>query len=240
MELIERIENKQKQIAKMEKNLVKYAKEVDEEFIKMCDRYFETKDYSELKQYKISHNMMFLPEYYSKRYDLEDAKATLEKYQKQLIKENDKNSTLNELPESIKEFREKLIERWNSYDFWKRDEIKKIYNDDSISYKERTEKLTKMFGRGWYEFKYLTNNQIEEQNKKDADKLILNMINRVVEITGKITDTKYLSTHSDNQGYTIINGKIIGEKGTAIIESIGAGGYNIQRYHIRVLVKEVK
>lgn len=203
MELIERIENKQKQIAKMEKNLVKYAKEVDEEFIKMCDRYFETKDYSELKQYKISHNMCFLPE-------------------------------------SVKEFREKLIERWNNYDFWKRDEIKKIYNDDSIAYRERIEKLTKMFGRGWYEFKYLTNNQIEEQNEKDADKLILNMINRVVEITGKITDTKYLSTHSDNQGYTIINGKIIGEKGTAIIESIGAGGYNIQRYHIRVLVKEVK
>ena len=63
------------------------------------------------------------------------------------------------------------------------------------------------------------------------------MINRVIEKTGKIIDASGLCTDRDNSGYTIINGKIIGETGTARIESIGAGGYNIQRYHIRVLVK---
>lgn len=134
MNLQERIDNKEKQIAKMERNLVKYF--VSDEFTQICDRFFISKDRTELENYKKQNDLWYLPEYYSKRYELEDAKATLAKYYKQL----------------------------------------------------------------------------------QAEKLVIDMINRTIAITGKI----------------------VGEKSSVKIESIGAGGYNIQRYHIRVLVKKVK
>jgi hypothetical protein len=36
-----------------------------------------------------------------------------------------------------------------------------------------------------------------------------------------------------------INGTVVGDKGKATVYSIIAGGYNIQKAHYRVLVKEV-
>ena len=83
-ELERRIENKKVEIAKKEKNLVKYI--VDDEFTAICDRFFETNDRTELNQYKEHHNLYWLPDYYSKRYELEEAKKTLAKYQVQLDK----------------------------------------------------------------------------------------------------------------------------------------------------------
>jgi len=37
-----------------------------------------------------------------------------------------------------------------------------------------------------------------------------------------------------------VNGTIAGKSGTATVKTIGAGGYNIQCYHFRCLVREVK
>ena len=60
------------------------------------------------------------------------------------------------------------------------------------------------------------------------------MAQRVGKIVGKITAGHNL---------VVVNGEIAGiiegEKGRASIQTIGAGGYNIQRYHFRTLVKEV-
>lgn len=234
-----RIEKKEQEIAKMEKNLVKY--EVSEEFTAMCDRYFQTKDHAELDAYKKAHNLMWLPEYYSKRYCLEDAKETLAKYHKQLEAQVAKENTLNEIPEAIKEFGKNLENRWNEYDMWKKQSIREDCKKEHSDYREFQKQMNEKWGRGWYEFAYYTTDeQIQKNNKNAVDALILNLVTRTVEITGQITDAKYLRVESDNNGYSIINGIVIGEKGKARVESIGAGGYNIQRYHIRVLVKEVR
>lgn len=243
-EIRNRIEKKEQEIAKMEKNLVKYV--VDEEFTAMCDRYFETKDRTELDAYKKAHNMMWLPEYYSKRYDLEDAKVTLAKYHKQLEAQQAKENTINELPAVIKEFAKELEDRWNRYDFWKKEQIREEYKKvpeyrEREAYREFQHKMNEKWGRGWYEFAYYTTDeQIKKNNRNAVDALILNLVTRTVEIAGTIKDAQYLELERDNLGYAVINGIVIGEKGKAKVESIGAGGYNIQRYHIRVLVKEVR
>ncbi len=244
-ELKAKIEKKQADIAKKEKNLSKYANDESPEFIAICDRLFsaEERDYSEIKAYKAKHNILFLGDYYSKRYDLEDAKATLAKYQKQLIIIQDKENTLLELPEELIIFKNNLITRWDKFDQWKKEESKKEYlkyQEQDISAAERHRLMSNKYGKNYRDLWYMTNKQIHNSNVKDAENLVLNLLNRTIELCGKITDTKYLELNQDNQGYLIINGIVIGEKGKARVESIGAGGYNIQRYHIRVLVKEIK
>lgn len=247
-ELENRISKKEAEIAKMEKNLVKYI--VNDEFTAMVDRYFQTKDRTELNAWKEAHHTCMLPEYYGKRYDLEDARNTLAKYHKQLEATVAKENTLNDIPEVIKEFRDNLINRWDRFDAWKQEQIKKEYHEicelsrangyncDEVrnAYREMREK----WGMNWSDFRYLKPEEIHKANVIAADTLILNLVTRTVEIAGTIKDAQYLRLDRDNNGYCIINGIVIGEKGKARIESIEAGGYNIQRYHIRVLVKEVR
>ena len=176
-------------------------------------------------------------------YELNEAREVINKYQKQLEAETAKQNTLADVPEVLKKFREELIVAWDKYDLWKQEQIIKEYRELCSAKKEWREMyrtLSDRWGRGWYEFRDFNAEYIHKTNVTAADTLVMNLIDRTVEIAGKITDCQYLTLDRDNQGYSIINGIVIGEKGKARVESIGAGGYNIQRYHIRVLVKEVR
>ena len=62
------------------------------------------------------------------------------------------------------------------------------------------------------------------------------IIERVNAICGKITDATGLKVGAKGD----LNGNIIGERGTAHVQTIGAGGYNIQCFHFRTLIHEVK
>ena len=178
--------------------------------------------------------------------DLHDTQLTLDNYKRQLSEEEARNEILNHLPAVLQEFKEHLIFIWDNYDFNKQKEIKEeykkyettphTYSESKIFWRDMHNK----YGHGWYDFMHKKSDEIIKSNIKDANALILNLLARTQDITGKITNCQYLTLDSDNQGYSIINGIVIGEKGKARVESIGAGGYNIQRYHIRVLVKEVK
>lgn len=244
-EITKRIEKKAAEIAKLERLYNKYASE-DLEEKAIIDRFLETGDRTEYRAYLKEHNMWCGSDAWSKANELHDARITLVKYQKSLESAQDKQATLTEMPEAIIQFRANLIERWDAYDEWKKEEIKKDYNEllnscmDHKTYRENAMVMRNKWGAGYYEFMYLTSEQIHKANVTAADALVMNLFERTIQITGKITDCKALRTNIDNSGYTIINGLVIGEKGKARVESIGAGGYNIQRYHIRVLVKEVK
>ena len=62
------------------------------------------------------------------------------------------------------------------------------------------------------------------------------IIERVNAICGKITDASGLKVGAKGD----LNGYIIGERGTAHVQTIGAGGYNIQCYHFRTLIHKAK
>jgi len=68
-----------------------------------------------------------------------------------------------------------------------------------------------------------------EKNRKYDD-----IINRTNKIVGQITDASGLTI--DKRGN--LNGVITGTKGKAKVETIGAGGYNIQIYHFRTLIQK--
>lgn len=65
---------------------------------------------------------------------------------------------------------------------------------------------------------------------------LLDLIGRIMSTVGTITDaaTLYIGPEGD------INGIIVGTEGKAKIQTIGAGGYNIQCFHFRTLIHEIK
>jgi len=245
-ELKIRIEKKEQEISKLERLYEKYASENAQEK-SIIDRFLETGDRTEYREYLKSLNRWYGGDAWTKANELYDARNCLTKYQKQLAVAEDKENTLNEMPEVLREFKEHLIERWDKFDLWKRNKIREEYLELLNDVKFNTEKIRSVhsemrnkWGCDWSDFRYLSEEQIHKNNVTAAENIVLNLIDRTIEIAGKITDCSYLTLEQDNQGYLIINGIVIGEKGKAKVESIGAGGYNIQRYHIRVLVKEVR
>lgn len=62
------------------------------------------------------------------------------------------------------------------------------------------------------------------------------LCNRISDVVGEITDIQNLRIASNGN----LDGVVTGTKGKAKVETIGAGGYNIQCFHYRVLVHKVK
>lgn len=60
------------------------------------------------------------------------------------------------------------------------------------------------------------------------------IIERTNEIVGTITDASNLKVGAKGD----LNGYIIGTKGIAKVQTIGAGGYNIQCFHFRTIINE--
>lgn len=74
--------------------------------------------------------------------------------------------------------------------------------------------------------------ELDEEAKRKYDFIV----ERATAITGKITDASGLKVGAKDD----LNGYIIGERGTAKVQTIGAGGYNIQCFHFRTLINELK
>jgi hypothetical protein len=72
---------------------------------------------------------------------------------------------------------------------------------------------------------------------RDARAFVLDLLNRTKEITGEITSWAGVHLTVGTNGFPVLNGYVEGKEGRALVESIYAGGYNIQRLHVRVLVK---
>ena len=73
--------------------------------------------------------------------------------------------------------------------------------------------------------------------KREAEIKYDDIIERTNRVVGQITDASGVHIGSTRGE---LNGFIIGERGKAEVESILAGGYNIQCLHIRTLIKPVK
>ena len=87
-----------------------------------------------------------------------------------------------------------------------------------------------------YDYGY-SDEQIQDKIHKILDKEVdskkLKLIARITKKAGNITDTSYLKIGVNGE----INGSIIGDIAKVRVETIYAGGVNIQCLHYRVLVK---
>lgn len=76
---------------------------------------------------------------------------------------------------------------------------------------------------------------LEKEIEQEKNNKLIDLMNRVSSITGVITDASYLTIKEGN-----LNGYIIGKDGKAEVETIGAGGWNVQIFHYRTLIKKIK
>lgn len=203
----EKIEKKLNTITKKEALIEK--KGGIQEGIKYGDAYWLGEDVKRLKR------------------EVEETRETVAKYEKQLAGEIEKESIfIREIPESMKAMQDELVAKWDEWDIARRDTIRKDRNE--MEYKAWCRKYNQ------YEMsilRYKSDEDIHESNMKEAKYFIIDLYNRVKAITGEVTD--WSGVHAVG---TALNGFIIGKEGRAEVESILAGGYNIQRLHVRVLV----
>lgn len=227
-QLVERIEKNQVKLTKkealLEKKLAKMDLEINLEMktAELWKTYYNNVDYGkwlEIESLKQTYEQV------------KEIKALIEKYNVQLNKAQIEENKLAKIPEVLENFRQYLIETWNKQDL----NAKSYYQDEykRLGYKEfvSTYKYTS------YQHMNLELEDFNKVNTRDAEMLILNFISRVEEKAGIIEDCSGLIVTEGSNGYSVINGFVKGSKQNVQVESIGAGGYNIQKYHIRVLVK---
>lgn len=140
----------------------------------------------------------------------------------------------HEMPEIFRQLRDELAKSWTEYDMERKSrwlEVRAKYQAGKLS----REEYRKMYKYSQEMELSKTEEEFYKINLKEAELFIVDLYNRVKAITGEITDWGNI-----HYGGKALNGWVEGKNGKAKVESILAGGYNIQRLHIRVLVHEIK
>ena len=165
--------------------------------------------------------------------EIAELTKALEGYKGQIAEAEQRVAFLREIPQNMKTMQNDLVNIWDEYDIARREHLRDEYN--KLGYRE----FFKKHNRADYEMKSKTTDEIHTENMNAAESMILNLIYRVRDTVGEITDWKGIRVEIGTWGFPVLNGIVIGKLGKCKVESIDAGGYNIQRYHIRVLVKEI-
>lgn len=201
------------------------------------------------------------PQYYdemdlkSTESDLEEAKRKLEILRADLVTAQKKAASRN-----VKEIIE-FLETWKARtrEFYKnsipeflkaraeyREQEKKldwtVLKERQRILKERKQLKEAFIERWGYMMDYIPHGDVfdwekfEKDIKNDADRKYDNIIERTNKIVGKITDASNLEV-----GYKgDLDGYVIGDRGIARVYTVGAGGYNVQCFHFRVLVQRLQ
>ena len=172
---------------------------------------------------------MKLADIISAEYKLEEAEQIVKNWQDKLNRQIAMELTLaNEVPEAFKQARAELVEEWVAGDIRARDVM--LQKKKELSYEE----FRKLYRYTEEDALKHTDEEFRKIEEREADIWLINLYNRVKEITGEVTDCSYL-----HWGGKCLDGCVVGKAGRARVETIGAGGYNIQRFHLRVLVHKM-
>lgn len=182
---------------------------------------------------------------------LAEAQRVAENWKGRLERQLEVERTLQtEIPEVFKQVSIELADLWTQWDINARErmkerkkELEKEYHADDDSYGRFDLTAYRAFSKAWRDlYSYSkeesltkTDEEFRKINQKSAEDWLLDLYNRVYNITGPVIDCSNIYWSGK-----ALNGIVVGENGSAEVETIDAGGYNIQKYHLRVLVKPLK
>ena len=181
---------------------------------------------------------------------LEEAERIRDNWKAKLDRQMEFEKTIQtQIPEVFKKVRDELADRWTAWDIREREVMR-----------QRKRELDDECGNDWRKFNKLwrdmysynredslnhTDEEFRRIEEKIADEWLLDLYNRVYAITGEIVDCSGITW-----GGKCLDGIVIGKAGKAVVNTIGAGGYNEhiildsgrhgQRFHLRTLVNEMK
>jgi chromosome segregation ATPase len=166
--------------------------------------------------------------------EIPEIRKTVEKYEKQLAGEIEKEALLTKtMPEEFRTLKNTLVERWDAFDLERKEFFRKKSNE--MEYRE----FIRQYKYSAYQLAWHTSTEeIHKQNEKDAEHFIIDLYNRVKDITGEVTNWEGIRLTMGNN-FPVLEGMVQGKEGKARVETILAGGYNIQRLHIRTLVHSI-
>lgn len=159
---------------------------------------------------------------------INNIKKSLETWKERLVKENLIQNRIENLPESLKSMSEYLNQIWSEYEINRKNSLKKEI--ETLSYKE----FVKKFSCEAYNHVHKSEEQIRKEVALDVKFSILDLLNRVSEVAGEVEDWECIRWNGK-----ALNGILKGSKNNVRVETIEAGGYNIQRLHYRVLVHKI-
>lgn len=241
-----RIEGKEKELDKLTKKLARIRK-------------------AESFNWDDDHNPYYYSEYDLKHClkDIEAAQKALDEYKAKLNAENEKANSRNvkaiidfienwkqncreyyfeKLPRYIEAKEEWYTKSAEHADWWNKGGLR---DPECEKIEKEYAKYRKVFKERWSNFEFYVAGRrgsysidIEKLNKdldQEGNRKYDFIIERTNAIVGEITDASnlYIGDKGD------LNGFIIGTRGTAKVETIGAGGYNIQCFHFRTLINRI-
>lgn len=161
-----------------------------------------------------------------RKQELEEKQLTIKNWQDKLEQLNAENKKLMQIPEQLKKLQQQIAEEIeeelkNFIDRMKKDRKELEYREYRKRYKYSVE----------LKYYYMKDEEIRKEAVHEAKEWVLDLVHRVEKKVGQITNW---NVHVDIRA---LNGWVEGTKGNATIETIFAGGYNIQCLHTRVLVK---
>lgn len=140
-------------------------------------------------------------------------------------------------------WKENAIKFYNSK--WKEYNEKAIpeYNAKVGTFANKSEeiKYEKKFKMEWECVMQFTGYEISWEQKmmreveKEKNRKYDDLVKRVKDVVGEITDASNLSIDERSN----LNGRIYGTDGECEVDTVSAGGYNIQCFHFRTLVKKI-
>jgi hypothetical protein len=240
VELENRISKKEEQIKKLEKRVAKWEKVNDEFELRYAKRDLEDAQLT-LKKY---HNLLQMElakenELKNNRVDviwnfLLHYKDMVKEYVRENLKWLDKYYELNSQYCNLHNNQWKFINEGKS-----KEEIKEQLKElDRLAKqaKENVHPYTSLTAKKDYTTnkRYIDEEKLEEITMKDIEKRYIQLINQITKYTGKIKSADNL-----HFGNGELNGIVEGEEGKARVETISAGGYNIQCFHYRTLVHKI-
>lgn len=122
---------------------------------------------------------------------------------------------------------------------WPRKIMEEYLSEKDLNYNQVKKRITNFGDHTLFkmcELNEVTHKEwLEKVMEVEKRAKMLDLMRRICEYIGTITDASNLKISPKGD----INGILIGTEGRALIETIGAGGYNVQCFHFRTLIHHI-